>query len=118
MSFEKDCSREKRCETSNEKQVSISGPRRTRLLRTKLERAIFCIDTNALAFMKFAFEDVETERVQNFFLNCALERSRAVHRIVAFAGEQFLRRIGKIERDLLLLESFRQAAELNLDDFL
>src|SRR5205823_7050707 len=87
-------------------------------LLLKLECAVFGVNVNGLAFVKFAFEDVETERVQNFFLNCALERARAINRIVAFAREQFLRRIGKIERNLLLLESFRQASELNLDDFL
>ena len=62
---------------------------------------------DGLAFADFAFEDVNAEWVENFFLNRAPERTRAVNRIVPFAREQFLGRIRKIERDLLLLEPFR-----------
>ena len=57
--------------------------------------------------MKFAFEDVETEGIENFLLNRALQWARAINRIVPFTREQLLGRIGEVERDLLLLEPFR-----------
>src|SRR5437867_4387549 len=65
---------------------------------------------NGLAFADFAFEDVDAEWIENFFLNRAPERTRAVNRIVPFAREQFLSRIGKIKRDLLLVEPFRPSS--------
>ena len=82
----------------------------------ELERAILCVDANGLAFADFAFEDVDAKRIENFFLDCALEWTRSVNRIVTFARDQFLGGIGKIERDLLLLEPFRQAAKLDFDN--
>src|SRR5438067_8877066 len=74
------------------------------------------VDLDGLSFANFAFEDVDRERIENFFLDRAPERARAVNRIVTFAGKQRFRRIGKIERDLLLFESFGQTTELNLDN--
>src|SRR5205823_8731141 len=64
----------------------------------------------------FTFENVDAKRVENFFLDGALEGTRSVNRVVTFARDQFLGGIGKIERDLLLLEPFRQAAELNFNN--
>src|SRR5712692_2393724 len=90
----------------------------TPVLRFKFERAIFCIDMDGLAFADFAFQDVYAERVENFFLDCALQRARAVNGIVTFARNQFLSRIGKIEFDFLLLETFRQSRQLNFNDLL
>ena len=43
---------------------------------------------NGLAFADFPFENVDRERVEDFFLNGAAERTRAIDRIVAFAGEE------------------------------
>jgi hypothetical protein len=53
----------------------------------KHERAVFCIDFHGLAFTDFAFEDVDAERIENFFLNGAPQRARAVNRIVTFARQ-------------------------------
>src|ERR1700720_3066337 len=78
-------------------------------LRLELARAVFCINMDGLAFADFAFENVDAERIENFLLNRASERAGAVNGIVTFAREKCLGRIGKIERDLLLLEPFRQA---------
>src|SRR6266566_5405093 len=86
------------------------------LLLAKFERTVLSIDVDGLAFADFTFENVDAKRVENFFLDGALERARAVNRIVTFARDQFLGGIGKIERDLLLLEPFRQAAELDFND--
>jgi len=48
---------------------------------------------DGLAFADFAFEDVDRERVENFLLDRAAERARAVNRIAAFVREQRLGRI-------------------------
>jgi hypothetical protein len=82
----------------------------------KLERAVFGVDFDSLAFPDFAFKDVNAKRIENFLLDGALERTCSVNRVVTFARDQFLRGIGKIERDLLLFEPFRQTAELNFDN--
>ena len=84
----------------------------------KFESAVFCIDTDCLSFADFSSEDVDAEGVENFFLDCALERPRAVNRVVSFPGEQFLGRIGQIKRDLLLLEPFGEPAQLDFNDLL
>jgi hypothetical protein len=60
----------------------------------KFQRAVFCIDVDRLAFADFPFKNVDAERVENFFLNGTPKRSGTVNRIVSFAGEQFLGRIG------------------------
>jgi hypothetical protein len=90
----------------------------TRLVRAKFKRSVFCIDMDNLAFADLAFKNVETERIENLFLNRALSRTCTVNRIVTFAGNKRLRRLGKIEADLLLLESLGQSAELDFDNFL
>src|SRR4029453_3064039 len=79
----------------------------------KFERTVFCIDVDGLAFADFAFENIDAERVENFFLNRTAERARAVDRVISFAREQLLGRVGELKRDLLLVEAFRQAAKLN-----
>src|SRR5436305_4202286 len=84
----------------------------------ELERAVLRIDADGLAFADFAFEDVDREWVENFFLNRAAKRARAVNRIVAFASKMCFGGIGKFERDLLLLETFRQTFQLDFDDLL
>jgi hypothetical protein len=71
---------------------------------------------DGLAFADFAFQNVDAKRIEDFFLNRALERARAVSRIITFARDQLLGRIRKVERDLLLLEPFRQTAQLNFND--
>src|SRR5713101_3218655 len=38
------------------------------LARIELERAILCVDANGLAFADSAFDNVDAERVENFFL--------------------------------------------------
>ena len=73
---------------------------------------------NGLAFADFAFENIDAERIENLSLNGTPQGSRAVNGIVAFAREQCIGGIGQLERDLLLLETFRQSAKLNFDNFL
>jgi hypothetical protein len=44
----------------------------TRLVRAKFKRSVFCIDMDDLALADLAFKNVETERIENLFLNRAL----------------------------------------------
>src|SRR5438874_11552818 len=69
---------------------------------------------DGLTFADVAFQDVDTEWVENFFLDRAPERTRSVNRIETFARQQFLSRVGELEGNLLLLETLRQATELDL----
>jgi len=78
-----------------------------RLSRAKFECAVFGIDTDDLAFVDFSFKDVDAERIENILLDGAFQRPRSVNRIVTIARDQFFGRIGKVERNFLLLESFR-----------
>ena len=71
---------------------------------------------NSLTFFHFAFEDVDRKRVENFALDRAPQRARPVNGIVTCAREQLFGRVGKLQRDLLLLEPFRQTFQLDLDD--
>jgi hypothetical protein len=54
----------------------------------KFERAVFSIDADGVAFSDFAFEDVDAEGVENFFLDRAPQRAGTVNRVVTFAREQ------------------------------
>ena len=45
------------------------------------------VDLDGLSFANFAFEDVDRERIENFFLDHAPERARAVNGIVTFARQ-------------------------------
>ena len=49
-------------------------------------------------------------------LDDALERTGPVGRIVAFLGEELLRFVGQRETDVLLIEAFQQALQLDVDD--
>jgi hypothetical protein len=60
------------------------------LLLAKFQHAVFCIYVDGLAFADFAFEDVDAQRIENFLLNGAPERTRTVNGIVTFAREKFL----------------------------
>ncbi len=73
---------------------------------------------DGLTFADFSFEDVDAKWVKNFSLNSASQGACAVNRIVTFARKQFLRGIGELERDLLLLETLRQSLKLNFDNLL
>src|SRR2546428_9632258 len=106
---------------STQKQFAIchiKSAKSSRSLLFKLERAVFRVDVNGLAFADFAFEDVDRQRIENLFLNRAPERTRAVNRIVTFAGKELFSRIRQVERDLLLLEPFRQSGQLDFNDLL
>ena len=75
------------------------------LVPVKLEHAVSRLNVDGLAFADFAFQDVDAERVENFFLDGAAQRTSAVNGIVTFARQELLRRLGKIERVWLGLES-------------
>ena len=73
---------------------------------------------NGLTLPDFAFKNIDAQRIENLPLNGTPQGSRAVNGIVAFTREQCLGGIGQLERDLLLLETFRKSAKLNFDNFL
>ena len=60
------------------------------LTHVERKRAVFCVHLDGLAFADFAFENVDAEGVENFFLDRAPEGARAVNRVISFAREQFL----------------------------
>ena len=59
-------------------------------LLAKYERTVLRVDLDGLAFANFAFKDVDTERVEHFFLNGAAQRTSAVNGIVTFPRQKFL----------------------------
>ena len=60
------------------------------LFFAEFEFTVFCIDESRLAFAHFAVENIDRERVENFSLNGAPQRTRAINWVIAFAREQFL----------------------------
>ena len=69
-----------------------------------------------IARLEFAFEQFHGERVEQVFLHRAFERARAELRVVAFAGQQFLRGGVHVEREILLREPLIQSPELDFHD--
>ena len=78
----------------------------------KHNRPVFLVRADRLSLVKFALEDIEAERIENLFLNHAFERTRPVNGIVTFASDERLGPIGKLERDLLLLQAFGQTDQV------
>ena len=63
-----------------------------------------------------AGEDLFGERVLQVFLDRALQRARAVDRIVAGAGEPLLGLLVELDDDLAIGEELVQALDLDIDD--
>src|ERR1051326_3647090 len=76
------------------------------------------VDRDAVALAESAVKDLERQRILNHSLDRALERARAVNRIVAPVCQQRLRRVGHLDRDLAVRQQTLQALQLNLDDML
>src|SRR5690606_5968455 len=66
--------------------------------------ALAGVDPHGVAVADPPLEDHPGERILQAALDRALQRARAVDRIVARIGEPALGRIGDVERDLALLE--------------
>jgi beta-galactosidase len=75
-----------------------------------------CGDLDLVARLEFTRQQLGRERVEQMFLNRALERARAELRIVAFAGQQLLRGGVHVEREILLREALLQPAKLDVHD--
>ena len=82
----------------------------------ELELAARCIDAHPGAFAELALQHAHRERIQHAPLDDALQRPRAVDRIVALGDEHILRAIGQLDVDLAILEPLHQAAQLDVDD--
>ena len=63
-----------------------------------------------------AGEDLVGERVLHLALDDALQRPRAVDRVVALLGEPGPRRLVEVERDLAVVEELLQPLQLDVDD--
>ena len=77
------------------------------LSRGKLQRSVPRVDANGLPFVEFPFQNLQAKRIENLFLDRALQRPRAINRVVALARDQLFRRVAQREVNLLRLESFR-----------
>ena len=69
-----------------------------------------------MAFADLAFENVDTKRVENFLLNGAPQRTRAVSRIVTLPQDQFLSGGSKLQRDLAFGQKFLDEKGVFLPD--
>src|SRR5438105_2627243 len=76
------------------------------------------VDLHRVAFAEVTFEDAQRERIEDEALNRALQRPRAVARIVSLAHQLFLRGVGERHVNLPLLQTPRQPAQLDVDDLL
>src|ERR1043166_2741810 len=68
--------------------INAQIPEFCQLFFVKFERPVFCVHANGLAFANFAFENIDTEWIENFSLNSAPQRTRAINGIVPFPREQ------------------------------
>src|SRR3954469_16311715 len=82
----------------------------------KLQSIAAAVDHHRVAFEEVALEHPERERIEHQPLNRALERPRAVDRIVSFTRELFLGRFGELDVNFPLLEAPDQTRNLNVDD--
>ena len=73
-------------------------------------------DRDRLAVVDLAGEDQLGERVLHRLLDHALQRARAVGRILALLGEPVARLGVELERDLAILEQLREPPHLDVDD--
>src|SRR5258707_1024026 len=80
--------------------------------------ALAGVDDHGVAFAKHAFEHLHRQRVEHTPLNGPLERPGAVGGIVTLADQRLFGGVGELDEDLPLLEPAREAAELDVDDFL
>src|SRR4029079_1362871 len=87
-----------------------------RLRLGKRELAGPPVDLHGVAFAELALEHLDRERIEDAPLYRALQRTRAVRRIVALLDEQILGTIGQLDVDLAVLVPFDQPPQLDVDD--
>src|SRR5205085_6619674 len=85
------------------------------LLRER-EVAVAEVDVDDVPGAELAGEESARDLVEDRRLDQALQRARAVHRVVALRRERRLRTVGHLEADLALLEDLADARDLDLDD--
>src|SRR5579863_5133024 len=76
------------------------------------------IHAQCIAWLHFAVQKLQRQRVLDQPLNRTLHRPRAVRRIVAFAEEQSFRRRSEVQFHLLLAEPLQQMPQLKVNDVL
>src|SRR5213078_3498695 len=82
------------------------------------ERALARIHPHAVAGLELALEQGERELVDQLLLDHALQRARAVGRVVAEVADQRLRVVSQLDLDAALGDSADERAYLQLDDLL
>src|SRR5688572_31750681 len=87
-----------------------------RLFTAEGQAIVSHVDRYVIAFAELAFEHPHRQRIEDTALDGALQRPRAVHRIVAFRHEERLGRLAQVDVDLPFLETLEQAADLDVDD--
>ena len=83
---------------------------------SQLQRAVAFVDLDRLAVRDLAAQDRVGERVLEIFLDRALQRPRAVDRIVADPAEPGAGAVGELEHDLAVLEQLLDVGDLDVDD--
>ena len=69
-----------------------------------------------IAGLNLAFEKLERQRVRKQLLDRALQRPRAIRRVVAFLEQRFSRRRREFQRDPAVGQVLAQRLELDVDD--
>src|SRR5207342_639242 len=78
--------------------------------------AVAFVDTHGRSVGDLAGDDLVGQWILQIFLHRALERPRAIDRVVTHAAEPGPRRVGQLELDLAVLEQLAEPRELNIDD--
>lgn len=115
-----------RREAAGEKQNSpAEGPGcdelRCRCGRSALvedDGAVVHVDVDRAALREAAFEDGETERVEDVVLDGALERAGTVDGVVAVLGHQLCGGVAELELEPAGSEALVDASQLDVDDAL
>ena len=89
---------------------------RRRLLFEELQLAGLDVDPHGVSLREFPLQDLHRQGIQDAPLKCALERARAIRRIVAFGEQEILGGFAELDPDLALFQSRDQATHLDVND--
>src|SRR5829696_6201292 len=85
-------------------------------LRERDVPVLSLVDDDVVAGAELAAQELRRERVLDHALDGALQRPRAVDRIVAGVGDRLARGLAQLDREPALLEELAETAELDLHD--
>src|SRR5688572_7808578 len=87
-----------------------------RLCLAELEAVAIGVSLDAISRQELAREDGLRQRVLHLLLDGALERPRAVHRVVSGFAQPVERRVVEHEREIAIEQAAFQVHELDVDD--